>query len=188
MTNLGRLSVYYFCVICVLTASCNRKTTKAIENTTNSIPTKINENPTTTPKNEATNNDSKAYVVFSLEKSSCYGNCPVFQAQLMSDGRAIFNGIKSVDMIGTYKATVDKQKMQALIKNLSQADYFKFADYYPLNRDHTIVDLPNTTTTYNNGKLSKKITNNNDSPANLQWFETELGNFFMQLDWKKEEN
>lgn len=190
MTNLGRLSVYYFCVICVLFASCTRKATKITENPTNSTnpATETNVNSTATPKNNSNENTNKAYVVFSLEKGSCYGKCPTFEAQLMSDGKAIFKGLNNVELLGTYTSKVSKDKMDALIKNLNQAEYFKFADYYPLNRNHTIPDLPNTTTSYNDGKQLKKITNNTDSPANLQWFETELENFFMQLDWKKEEN
>lgn len=190
MTNLGRLSVYYFCVICVLIASCTRKATKITENTTNSTTTTTNSNVnnSVTPKNGSTDNETKNYIVFSLEKGSCYGKCPVFEAQLMSNGTAIFKGLRNVELVGNYAATVDKSKMEELIKNLNQADYFKFADYYPTNRDYTIPDLPNTTTSFNDGKQSKKIINNNDSPANLQWFETELENFFMQLDWKKIDN
>jgi hypothetical protein len=183
---MNKVSIYYFCVICVLLASCNRKTAKLIENPTNPpiVTTPIPTN--TTPK--TTDDDKNAYVMFSIERTMCYGNCPVYEAKIMSNGKAYFKGSRGIEMVGNYESKVTAEQIKDIWHNVAQVDFFKFADRYPTDINNAIPDLPNTYTFVNDGKMSKKITDNYDSPANLQWFEHELETVFLQLNWTKIDN
>jgi Domain of unknown function (DUF6438) len=181
MTKFNPISVYFFCAFFVLTASCNRKTTKITETTTNApvVPTTP-----TVPIAPKTTDDATAYVVLSISRTACYGNCPVYEAKLMSNGKAYYNGMRAVDRIGTYETVVDAERLAELWKNIAQVKYFDFAAKYPTDEKYQIADLPSCITFVNDGKQSKTINNNNEAPANLQWIEHEIDTFFEHCTWK----
>ncbi|MFZ4542539.1 MAG: DUF6438 domain-containing protein [Saprospiraceae bacterium] len=178
MNVCSRNLIYFFCVFCVLAASCNRKTTQKTKGSQAAIP----EKEVIVPKPQK---DTGVYTVLQIERTICYGNCPVYTATLRSDGKALYVGSRSVELLGTYEAEVGKEQIAEILEKAKQVDFFKFADHYPLNRNNIIADLPYTYTTFCDGMKKKKISDNYDSPENLQWFEKELDIFFNQLTWKK---
>jgi hypothetical protein len=185
MTMSNKVSIYYFCVFFVLFASCNRKTTKAIEKPIDVATVPTNPTPPTTPK---VADDKNAYITISIRRTPCYGNCPVYEAKLMSNGKAYFSGTRGANYIGNHEATVDAERLKDLWKNIEQVKFFEFANKYPTDEKNQIADLPSCYTFVNDGKQKKQIEDNYDSPANLQWIEHEIDTFFDQLNWKKVEN
>lgn len=178
MNVLGHKWVYFFCVFCVFNASCNRKTPVTAGGDTQNE-TRYNQ------ADKTIKSDTGAYVLLQLERTGCYGNCPVYAVLLRSNGTAQFSGSKNVDLIGTYIAVAGKTEVTAIMDKLKQIDFFKFADHYPQNKNYIIPDLPYTYITANDGNKTKKVADNYDSPENLQWFEKELDEFFKQLKWTK---
>lgn len=182
MTKYYRLSIYYFCAFCVLFASCNRKATKVVVAPANTSTTPTQEVPTDVPVKA---DPSKVYVMYHIERTPCYGNCPVFEADIYSDRNVVYKGMRGVDKIGIYNAKISPEGLRQIQENLEQVKYFEFAERYPIDEKNKIEDLPSTITSVNNGKISRKIVNNYDSPANLQWFEHQLETVIMQLDLTK---
>jgi hypothetical protein len=185
MTMSNKVSIYYFCVFFVLFASCNRKATKAIEKPTDVATVPTNPTPPPTPK---TIDDKNVYEVINIRRTPCYGNCPVYEAKLMSNGKVYYNGTRAVDMIGNYEANADAERLKDLWKNIEQVKFFDFANKYPLDEKNQIADLPSCILTINDGKQKKRIEDNYDSPANLQWIEHEIETFFLQTTWTESKN
>ena len=178
MNVAGQKWVYFFCVFCVLTTSCNRKVHE--RNEAIQIVEKQQ------PREEKTiKSDTGIYIVLKLERTGCYGNCPVYTALLRSDGTAQFVGSNNVSKLGSYVSVASINEIKDIKAKLQQIDFFSFAEHYPLNKNYLIPDLPYTYITVSDGARIKRIADNYDSPENLQWFEKELDEFFNQLNWTK---
>lgn len=50
---------------------------------------------------------AQPYLVIMLKRTGCYGTCPVFEAKIFSDGQAIYDGVRHVERIGLFEASVD---------------------------------------------------------------------------------
>ena len=123
------------------------------------------------------------YEVFSIRRTACFGKCPSYEAKVMSDGTAFFVGGNNVDKKGNHTAMADKNEVNALVEKARKINYFEFQSRYPSDRKNEIADLPSTLTSINDGRTTKKITNNYDCPAELVDFEKEIDAFFDKLNW-----
>ena len=94
-------------------------------------------------------NDQKKLII-SLEKTACFGSCPILKIEIYNNGAIVYNGIKHVKKIGIHNLEIEKQEIQ---KILSKAEEIGF---YKLKKEYTerISDLP-TTYIMINGKLIK---------------------------------
>ena len=94
-------------------------------------------------------NDQKKLII-SLEKTACFGTCPILKIEIYNNGTIVYNGIKHVKKIGIYNLQIEKEEIQ---KILSKAEKIGF---YKLKKEYTerISDLP-TTYIMINGKLIK---------------------------------
>jgi hypothetical protein len=122
------------------------------------------------------------YLVAEIKRTPCYGECPVYQARIFSDGRAEYEGISHVTKIGKFKTTIPTKRLQEIYQAAENANYFVFGANYPTN-GRFIGDLPITSTYLKRGGLEKRIKNNFDAPLALQAFENWLELFFMSLNW-----
>ena len=127
------------------------------------------------------------YEVFSIRRTACFGKCPSYEAKVMSDGTAFFTGGNNVEKMGNHTAMADKNEINTLVEKARKINYFEFQNRYPSERKNEIADLPSTLTSINDGRTTKKITNNYDCPAELVDFEKEIDAFFDKLDWKVSE-
>ena len=48
----------------------------------------------------------KKELVISLERTPCYGTCPIYKMEIFSDGSAFYHGERFVDRIGDYEFSV----------------------------------------------------------------------------------
>jgi len=124
------------------------------------------------------------YVVLRMEKTACYGHCPIFEIKLFSDGRANFIGKANTDLMGHYEAHADEEFLSAISAKAQKTDYFRWADHYPLDGNY-LSDLPNTITYLKIEEQEKSIIRNHDGPVALRQFEEDIFNAFQQLNWVK---
>ena len=125
-----------------------------------------------------------AYVVASIRRTSCYGNCPAYEATLLSDGTATYVGKRNVAKIGTFQATVDATIMDKLRTAIFQHHYLDLSEQYPAT-GRTIPDLPTTFTAVQIDGHRHAVENNHDAPEALREFEQYLDAFFAGLFWEK---
>lgn len=65
-----------------------------------------------------------------LERTPCFGRCPVYTIAVSSSGKVTYNGRANVNQLGTISAQIPREKVEALVDELDRAGYFTFADKY----------------------------------------------------------
>ncbi len=110
--------------------------------------------------------------IITLQRTACYGTCPIYKIEIYSDGSGIYTGTRFVDSIGVSKFKISKAKVR---KILSEAERINFANmkdefYEP------VTDLP---TTYIRVK-DKKIKDYLGAPKKLKEFERLIDSLYLE--------
>ncbi len=121
-------------------------------------------------------------VLASLQKTPCFGRCPVFEVRVYSDGKAVYNGQRFTDRKGIYEASVSKEALSALLEEVAALNPDALSEEYPRN-GRKIPDLPSTIVYINTGTVEKKIANNHDAPQALLDFERYFLDWIELLNW-----
>lgn len=128
--------------------------------------------------------ESEPYVVISLQKTQCYGNCPAFKFEVYSDLSAKYSGIAHVEQLGDWSTTLTNEQHQHIMKEFEESDFFEFADRYY----QEISDRPTTYVTYSDGDRVKKVMDYYGAPEKLKQLEAKVEKLITELEWKKERN
>ena len=123
-------------------------------------------------------------VILEFRKTACFGDCPTFSVELLSDGRIFFNGKANVEKIGLFESNVNDSFVFTLFQEAENIDFFSLDEKYPKGKNE-LPDLPKTITYLKNGKKSHKVTNSYSSPLALQQFEKYILSKFDNLYWVK---
>jgi hypothetical protein len=126
---------------------------------------------------------SADYVVFSLRKTECKGKCPVYYMEIFKSGKAVFEGKKNTDKIGSYTRQIDKSIIEKLIVDFNQAGFFGFHDEYTSK----ITDLPSTYISFRNNGTSKTIRDYAAAPNELKRLEKLIEQFVDEAGWEKDD-
>ena len=89
-----------------------------------------------------------------LERTGCFGTCPIYRVTLRRDGTLIYEGIRFVSMLGTYKGQA--YDFARLAEFILAQDYFNLKDDYWIQG----TDLPSTITSVVRADKRKTVTNN----------------------------
>lgn len=65
-----------------------------------------------------------------LERTACYGSCPVDEIILRSDGTATYIGKEHVTRLGSFQGRVDQKDFARLAELLDQQGYFALKEQY----------------------------------------------------------
>lgn len=120
-----------------------------------------------------------------IDRTPCYGKCPVFTIELYDDGNVKYNGVAFVDKKGLFTAQVPPEFIKRIQSKALSIKYLSFENKYPI-APVVIADLPITTTFIRIGTKDKQISDNFDAPRDLIDFENWLVHQFDKLDWQKE--
>lgn len=66
----------------------------------------------------------------SLERTACFGKCPVYRIAVTRSGAVTYEGRANVRHIGTVAAEIPSDSVAALLREMEQAGYFTFSDRY----------------------------------------------------------
>lgn len=120
--------------------------------------------------------------IFILEKTACYGTCPVYKVNVFRNDSLTFEGERFVDKIGIHTKEIPKGTVKQLIKQFREANFFAFKSAYEAH----ISDLPTTYITFNDGAKSLKIKDYHGSPEALKTLEKVIADLVAQ-EIKKED-
>ena len=115
----------------------------------------------------------------SIERTACYGPCPVYKVTLRREGTATFVGSSHVDRIGTYKANFGG--FDRLAQAIERRDYRHFKDHYTA----PVTDLPHTITTVVQAGRHKTVDDYVNGPQGLWEIETLIDGAVAQAHWRK---
>ena len=84
-------------------------------------------------------------LIISIQKTPCFGTCPVYNISIFSDGTGIYKGIQFVEKMGEYEFSIDSSASNKILKEAIKIDFIdiKEHDYFAPR----IQDLPTTTIT-----------------------------------------
>jgi len=95
-----------------------------------------------------------------LERTPCYGECPVYQVSIAGDGTVEFAGKRFVTRLGLATAQVSPERVGTLLRALETGGYFEFADLYVADSPacgYYASDAPTVITSVTAGGRTKTI-------------------------------
>lgn len=87
--------------------------------------------------------------VITLERTRCFGACPVYKLTIFSDGHVSYEGIKYVRKIGKATGHISRAKLNDLVEEFTNIYYFNLpASYTPGTKQcpQVVTDLPSAIT------------------------------------------
>jgi len=96
-----------------------------------------------------------ATLVITLERTACFGFCPIYRIAVYGDGRGEYEGDRNVAVEGNQSATLTPDQVQQLVAAYEAANYFGLKDDYTA----PVTDLPSTLTSVTIDGQTKVITN-----------------------------
>lgn len=118
--------------------------------------------------------------MITLEKTECYGRCPVYKLMIYDDGQALYQGISHVDKIGEYQQQLPADTIASLIQHFEQSGFWSLKDEYVAD----VTDLPVTYLSFQYQGKHKKIKNLIQAPAELTALENRIAALGESPGWK----
>ena len=109
-------------------------------------------------------------IQITLERTACFGMCPVYRVTLSDDGTVEYDGRQFVRVTGTHTCKIDRDAVASLAREMDAAGYFALQDRYT---EH-ITDLPTTRTSLRIGQRFKSIEDYFGAPDALHRLETRI--------------
>lgn len=103
-----------------------------------------------------------------LERTACFGSCPVYSVTVRRDGTVSYKGESFVRVKGRRSRRISSSDFQQLADEVCRIGFFGFEDEYVLKdkyadgRVFAISDMPSAITTVQAGKLQKSVNSNDD--------------------------
>ena len=110
-------------------------------------------------------------VEITLERTGCYGTCPVYSITIHDDGTVIYEGKHFVRIEGVRTYTIPEESVTELVGMFYEINYFSLHDRY----DVSVTDLPTVITSITIGNETKRVSNYaNAGPPRLYELESKI--------------
>jgi len=70
-----------------------------------------------------------------MKRMACFDGCRVYNLEIQSNGKVIFEGIQYTKIKGKIRSKLSKQKINQLISEIDAAGFFDLKDSYVINSD-----------------------------------------------------
>lgn len=108
---------------------------------------------------------SQAAVAITLERTACFGTCPMYTVTILEDGTVLYNGERFVDVTGEQTSQIDPERVALMVEAFADAGYFDWDEEYT---SQTVTDLPSTITSVTrNGETHRIVRYAGDQSAPL---------------------
>lgn len=71
------------------------------------------------------------FEVISLQRSACFGSCPVYSVSIDAQGKVRYQGERHVAQKGVHHGSADRDELLALWQTLEEHDFFRMPSYLP---------------------------------------------------------
>ena len=113
-------------------------------------------------------------IIISLQRTACFGTCPIYKIEILSDYSGIYTGTKFVKNIGVLKFQLATEDVNKILDYATEINFSTFKDEY----SKPISDLP---TTYIKIK-NKKIKDYAGAPKELKNLEILIDDLFQKAN------
>jgi hypothetical protein len=120
-------------------------------------------------------------IIIEMEKTACYGQCPVYTVKIDESGRGLFIGVENTAHLGLFSFRLRKEELNGLIASFERIRFFELKDRY---YDY-ITDLPTTYLTFRNGSREKKVMDYYGAPKELKDLEKSIADLVLSKRMRK---
>ncbi len=106
--------------------------------------------------------DNKGQVA-AIEKSPCFGKCPVYSMQIFKDGKVSYEGKMNTKKLGVFQKNITKKELKDIAKAFESAKFTTLQDIYTSE----LEDLPSTMLYYSNGSINKSVVGKENRPPQV---------------------
>ena len=113
------------------------------------------------PAAEVNQSVAGAQPAITLERTACFGSCPVYRISVTSSGAVRYEGKAHVRRLGPDSTHIARQEIDALVGEIEEAGYFTFDDRYVASErgcGHYATDAPSVITSVTLHGRTKTIT------------------------------
>ena len=114
-----------------------------------------------------------------LERTACFGTCPVYKLTISGDGKIIYEGTRFVNVTGIQTSQISQDKIKDLVDEFYNINYFALNDKY----DALITDMPTTITSITIDGRTKKVINYYGAPKKLNELENKIDEITDSKKW-----
>jgi hypothetical protein len=92
-------------------------------------------------------------VLITMQRTACFGTCPVYQLTIYGDGRVVYAGTAYVAVQDSRTAQLTPAQVQQLLAAFEKANFFELKNEYTVNA----TDLPGVLTSITWNGRNKKV-------------------------------
>ena len=117
--------------------------------------------------------------VIKLERTACYGRCPVYVVSIDARGNVTYDGTGFVKVTGRQTDRVPASRVAALVDTVDRIRFFDLDDKYR----QLITDLPTTFVTVTRDGRTKRIEDYFGAPKSLSDLERQIDDAAQTARW-----
>jgi hypothetical protein len=127
--------------------------------------------------------------VISLERTPCFGSCPVYRVEVSASGEVRYEGKAHVRKAGVATGNVTKEQVRRLLSDLESAGYFAFPERYTAGEPacgRYVTDSPTVITSATVGGRTKTVTHDygcSGAPGALTVLERRIDDVLSSGQW-----
>jgi hypothetical protein len=117
-----------------------------------------------------------------LERTPCFGTCPVYKVTLRRDGTAFYEGNEYVRQMGKHRGTIEAPLFDRLAQRVAGKGFFDLEGHY----SEPVTDHPSVITTVLRGGTRKRVDRYaNAGPRALKTLERAIDAAANRIGWEK---
>lgn len=136
----------------------------------------------------AERNDIAATDYIQLERTPCFGSCPVYSLRIKGDGETEFTGTANVKVMGTLHSHVSLDSVRLLFDRAEQMHFFELNDGYESVKINDsviemVTDLPGRRITLSHAGRTKSVYDYYGGPPELRQLAEEIDRVANASQW-----
>jgi Domain of unknown function (DUF6438)/Ankyrin repeat len=117
--------------------------------------------------------------VIKLERTACFGECPVYTVSIDARGNVTYEGTRFVRVVGRQTDRIQISRVAVFLENAERIGFFDLRDQYrtirnPSGTETTVTDLPTAFVTVTRGGRSKRVEDYLGAPQGLRDLEQQI--------------
>ena len=124
-------------------------------------------------------------VIITLERTACYGFCPIYTLTIHGNGTVQYEGEDYVETVGKAETVISREKVEKLISEFENINYDSLEDSYT---EKTITDAPSVITSITRNGKTKTIEHYHgdfNTPEKLTALEDKIDEIVNSDQWVK---
>jgi hypothetical protein len=119
-------------------------------------------------------------LVFMLQRTHCFGRCPVYKIEVFRSGHATYDGVLNVERLGQHRGRVSLDVLNELVQRADSIGFSQMPDAY----DADVTDLPSSIVRVVANGYDKQVKARVGTPQRLRLFVEHAESLLLPLDWQ----